>query len=167
MKRSELHMDSFLPSMIRNLSEGMAVSMSQQISGRFRLNWTEWRVLLQLAEHSALTASDIVEYSAMEKSKVSRAIASMEAQDLIVRRVSEEDHRVKLLAITETGLKRYRAIVPRVLDWEKDLIEGLDASEYRDLLFLLEKLKKQLKAMSAVVEPEQVAAGESGAAGGV
>ena len=84
-----------------------------------------------------------------------------------MRRVSEEDHRVKLLAITETGLKRYRAIVPRVLDWEKDLIEGLDASEYRDLLFLLEKLKKQLKAMSAVVEPEQVAAGESGAAGGV
>jgi hypothetical protein len=64
-------------------------------------------------------------------------------------------------------MKRYRAIVPRVLDWEKDLIEGLDASEYRDLLFLLEKLKKQLKAMSAVVEPEQVAAGESGAAGGV
>lgn len=167
MKRSELHMDSFLPSMIRNLSEGMAVSMSQQISGRFRLNWTEWRVLLQLAEHSALTASDIVEYSAMEKSKVSRAIASLEAQDLIVRRVSEEDHRVKLLAITETGMKRYRAIVPRVLDWEKDLIEGLDASEYRDLLFLLEKLKKQLKAMSAEVEPEQVVAGESGAAGGV
>jgi DNA-binding MarR family transcriptional regulator len=153
--------------MIRNLSEGMAVSMSQQISGRFRLNWTEWRVLLQLAEHSALTASDIVEYSAMEKSKVSRAIASLEAQDLIVRRVSEEDHRVKLLAITETGMKRYRAIVPRVLDWEKDLIEGLDASEYRDLLFLLEKLKKQLKAMSAEVEPEQVVAGESGAAGGV
>lgn len=147
MTRNELHMDSFLPTLIRNLSEGMAASMSAKITGSFRLSMTEWRILLQLAEHEALTASDIVAYSAMEKSKVSRALANLESRDLIIRKVSESDHRVKLLSMTETGRKRYAAIVPRILDWEKDLIEGLEVSEYRDLLYLLEKLTKQLGVM--------------------
>ena len=147
MKRSELHMDSFLPSLIRNLSEGMAASMSRRITGSFRLSTTEWRILLQLAEHEALTASNIVEYSAMEKSKVSRALANLENRGLVERSVSESDHRVKLLSMTETGRKRYTALVPRVLDWGKELIDGLEVSEYRDLLFLLDKLKKQLRTM--------------------
>ncbi len=147
MQRSELHMDSFLPSLIRNLSEGMALSMSRRITGHFRLTMTEWRILLQLAEHEALTASDIVAYSAMEKSKVSRAIKNLEARGLITRQVAEDDHRVKRLTMTETGRKRYRAIVPRILDWEKELIEGLEVAEYRDLLFLLDKLQERLKVI--------------------
>ena len=144
MNRSDLHMDSFLPTLIKNLSEGMALSMSRRITGSFRLSETEWRILLQLAEHEALTASDIVSYSAMEKSKVSRALATLESRNLVVRKVSESDHRVKLLTMTELGRKRYTALVPRVLDWEKDLIDGLEVSEYRDLLYLLDKLKMQL-----------------------
>ncbi len=147
MKRSELHMDSFLPTLIRNLSEGMAASMGNRITGSFRLSETEWRILLQLAEHESLTASDIVHYSAMEKSKVSRALANLERLDLVERELSDTDHRVKQLRLTETGRKRYTALVPRVLDWERELIEGLEVSEYRDLLYLLEKLNRRLKTM--------------------
>ena len=122
-------------------------SMSRRITGPFRLSVTEWRILLQLAEHQALTASDIVEYSAMEKSKVSRAIANLEERGLVVRKVTSDDHRVKRLTMTEIGLKRYRALVPRILDWERELIDGLEVSEYRDLLYLLDKLNRQLKTM--------------------
>lgn len=150
MPRSELHMDSFLPSLIRNLSEGIALSMSRQITGPFRLTMTEWRILLQLAEHEALTASDIVNYSAMEKSKVSRAIKNLEARDLVTRQVAANDHRVKRLTLTETGRKRYQALVPRILAWEKELIDNLEVSEYRDLLYLLEKLQNGLKVLQDV-----------------
>ena len=156
MSRHELQMDSFIPSMVRNLDEGMAVSMGRRITGPFRLTMTEWRILLQLAEHEALTASDIVDYSAMEKSKVSRALASLESQGLVSRSVAEDDHRVKLLSLTELGLKRYRAIVPRVLDWERELLECLEAAEYRDLMYLLEKLGKHLKGMMEPAEEEGV-----------
>ena len=147
MQRKELHLDSFLPNLIRSLSEGMMGSMSRRINGPFRLTVTEWRILLQLAEHRALTASDIVKYSGMEKSKVSRAIANLEERGLVVRKVASDDHRVKRLSMTDTGLKRYRALVPRILDWEKEMIDGLEVSEYRDLLYLLDKLNRQLKSM--------------------
>jgi DNA-binding MarR family transcriptional regulator len=153
MQRNELHLDNFLPNTIRSLSEGMLASMSRRINGPFRLSVTEWRILLQLAEHQALTASAIVKYSAMEKSKVSRAIASLEARGLVVRTLASDDHRVKRLSMTDTGLKRYRALVPRILDWEKELIDGLGVSEYRDLLYLLDKLHRQLKTMQEEEPP--------------
>ena len=160
MSRSELHMNSFLPTLIRNLSEGMALSMSRRITGQFRLTMTEWRIMLQLAEHEALSASDIVSYSAMEKSKVSRAIRNLEERGLVVREAATDDARVKRLTMTETGRKRYQALVPRILDWEKELIEGLEVGEYRDLLFLLDKLNKRLKRLQEV-PPERAVDRES------
>lgn len=147
MARTEIQLESFLPNMMRDLVDGMSANMSRRITGPFRLTVTEWRILIHLADHEALTASDIVKYSAMEKSKVSRAIANLEGLEMIERQVAEDDHRVKLLRMTETGLRRYRALAPRVLDWEKELIEGLDVGEYRDLLYLLDKMGRHLKTL--------------------
>jgi DNA-binding MarR family transcriptional regulator len=161
MQRSELHMDTFLPSLIRNLSEGMALNMSRRITGPFRLTMTEWRIMLQLAEHEALSASDIVAYSAMEKSKVSRAIGNLESRDLVTRQAAKDDLRVKQLTMTETGRKRYQALVPKVLDWEKELIEGLEVCEYRDLLYLLDKLNKRLKGLQEVTPEDGINRGST------
>ena len=147
MHRSELKLDNFLPALIRNLAEEISVNLSRRYTGDFRLSITEWRVLLHLAEHSQLTASRIVEVTAMEKSKVSRALSRLEERGFVSREVAEEDHRSKLIRLTENGARLYRAIVPRVLDWEKEWLEALDVSEYRDLLFLLDKLSRRLKTM--------------------
>lgn len=159
MSRTELQLESFLPAIIRSLDEGMATNMSRRITGPFRLTMTEWRILLFLAEHEALTASDIVQYTAMEKSKVSRAIANLESLGMIEREVAEDDQRVKLLRLTEKGIKRYHALVPRVLDWERELIDALDVSEYRDLLFILDKLGRRLRDMH---QRSEVAVGRAG-----
>ena len=143
-----LKLDSFLPSVIRNLAEGITGNMSQNYTGEFQLTITEWRILLQLAAAQSLTATQIVEYTAMEKSKVSRALSSLEQRDFVARTPSEEDHRTKALSLTPTGQKLYNNIVPRVLDWEKRLLDGFQIGEYRDLLYLLGKLQHRLKEMS-------------------
>ena len=143
-----LKLDSFLPSVIRNLAEGITGNMSQNYTGDFQLTITEWRILLQLAATQSLTATQIVEYTAMEKSKVSRAITGLEQRDFVARTPSEEDHRTKALSLTPAGQKLYNNIVPRVLDWEKKLLDGFEIEEYRDLLYLLSKLQHRLKEMS-------------------
>ncbi|MEH6519557.1 MAG: MarR family transcriptional regulator [Halioglobus sp.] len=145
---SYLKLDSFLPSVIRNLAEGITGNMSQNYTGDLQLTVTEWRILLQLASAQSLTATQIVEYTAMEKSKVSRALTSLEQRDFLVRTASEEDHRIKTLSLTPTGQKLYNNIVPRVLDWEKQLLDGFEIGEYRDLLYLLSKLQHRLNEMS-------------------
>ena len=145
---SYLQLETFLPSVIRNLAEDITASMSRRYTGDFQLTITEWRIILQLAAKESLTATEIVEITAMEKSKVSRAVSSLEDRGFAVRTPSEKDHRIKTLALTPMGKKAYSSIVPRVLDWEKYLLEGLEISEYRDLLYLLNKLRNRLKDMA-------------------
>jgi len=163
MQRTQLQLDTFLPAIIRNLAEGITSNMSRLYTGDFRLTITEWRILLHLAEHQALTASQIGLATAMEKSKVSRAISTLESRDLVSREMSEDDHRSKHLTLTDRGRKVYQAIVPRVLDWEKELLEPIDIGEYRDLIYLLDKLNTRLRAMNTQQsdgsnEPEQLLA---------
>jgi DNA-binding MarR family transcriptional regulator len=143
-----LQLDTFLPSVIRNLAEEITTSMSGRYTGDFQLTITEWRIILQLAAKDSLTATEIVEITAMEKSKVSRAVSHLEERGFAARTPSEEDHRTKALTLTPRGQALYGSIVPRVLDWEKYLLEGLEISEYRDLLYLLNKLQSRLKEMS-------------------
>lgn len=147
MSRSHLQLESFLPSVLRNLAEEITGRMSGRYTGDFQLSVTEWRILVHLAEREALTATQIVDITAMEKSKVSRALSSLEERELVTRAPSDEDHRTKNLALTERGYRLYQNVVPRVLDWEKELLEGLEISEYRDLLYLLDKLRNRLRAM--------------------
>ncbi len=146
-QRTRIHLGSFLPSVIRNLAEGISTRLAKTYTEQYQLTITEWRILLQLAEHQSLHAAQIVENTSMEKSKISRALSSMEADGMVRREVDDEDNRRQRLALSDYGWEIYRQIAPSVLDWEKQLIEGLEVAEYRDLLFLLEKLNERLKVM--------------------
>jgi DNA-binding MarR family transcriptional regulator len=145
--RTRIHLDNFLPAIIRNLSEGISARISKNYSDEFSLTITEWRILLQLSEHRLLTASQIVDNTAMEKSKISRALSSMEGDGMVKREVDKDDHRRQLLALTDYGDELYCKVAPLALEWEKQLLQGLDINEYRDLIFLLNKLSQQLKTM--------------------
>ena len=145
---SYLQLETFLPSVIRDLAEGITANMSSNYTGDFHLTVTEWRIILYLASRAPLTATEIVDLTSMEKSRVSRALSQLEERDFVTRAPSEHDHRTKTLTLSDNGQKLYENIVPRVLGWERSLLKGLDIGEYRDLLYLLNKLQGRLDEMS-------------------
>jgi DNA-binding MarR family transcriptional regulator len=146
--RSELKLASFLPYVLTNLAQGVSVELSGIYGEEFGLSVPEWRVLANLAEHGTLNARQIVDFTAMAKSKVSRAVASLDRRGLLTQQTASSDNRAKDLALSEEGKALYREIVPKVLAWEKNLLEGLEVGEYRDLLYLLEKLEQRLQHIS-------------------
>jgi DNA-binding MarR family transcriptional regulator len=146
--RSKLKLDSFLPYVLTKLSNSISVGLSGIYVDEYGVSVPEWRIISYLAEHSTLNARQIVDFATMEKSTVSRAVKGLTTRGLISQKQESEDHRVKDLALTRSGDALYRRIAPRVLDWEKDLLAGLEVSEYRDLLYLLEKLAKRLQALN-------------------
>lgn len=154
MQRTYLDLKSFLPSIIRTLAEGMTADMYRRYAPKARLTITEWRIMLHLAENREMTATQIVNATAMEKSKVSRAIAHLEAADIVCRHTDAQDQRSKRLRLTDKGNHVYTAIVPTVLDWEKELLKGLEIDEYRDLLYLLGKLDTRLRSMQTEQQVE-------------
>lgn len=142
-----IKLSNFLPSILRHLAETISVKLSKSYNGEQQLTVTEWRILLQLAQHRSLHAMQIVENTTMEKSKVSRALSSMQAEGIVLRQTDPQDNRRQLLQLTDYGSQIFTNLVPQVLDWEKDLIACYDASEYRDLLYLLNKLRLHLQTM--------------------
>ncbi len=146
--RSELKLQSFLPYVLSTLADSISVELSGIYGDEYGLSVPEWRIIANLAQHGTLNARQIVDFTAMEKSKISRAVKGLTARGLLTQQRASVDNRAKDLALTEQGESLYRAIVPEVLSWEKTLLEGLEVGEYRDLLYLLEKLGKRLQALA-------------------
>ena len=145
--RTDLKLQSFLPYVLNNLAERVSAGLSGIYVDEYQLSIPEWRVIANLAEHSPLNAQQIVELTTMEKSKVSRAVANLSERGLVTQRRAEGDSRAKDLTLTEDGVGLYRSIVPRVLNWERDLLAELTPGEYRDLMYLLDKLGSRLTTL--------------------
>jgi DNA-binding MarR family transcriptional regulator len=145
--RSDLKLTRFLPYVINNLAERISAGLSTLYSDEYGLTIPEWRVIANLAEHRTLNARQIVEFTTLEKSTVSRAVNNLSARGLVSQQRTEGDNRVKDLALTDTGNTLYRTIVPRALAWEQELLADLNAGEYRDLLHSLDKLGVRLDSM--------------------
>jgi DNA-binding MarR family transcriptional regulator len=155
--RTDLKLQAFLPYVLNNLAERVSAGLSNIYVDEYNLSIPEWRVLANLAEHRTLNARQIVEFTTMEKSKVSRAVSNLSERGLVMQRRAEGDNRAKDLSLTDNGLSLYRSIVPRVLDWERGLLAEMTSGEYRDLMYLLEKLRSRLQSMDSPEAAEKTA----------
>ncbi len=143
-QRSDLRLNRFLPYVINTLAERISAGLSTIYAEEYDLSIPEWRVIANLAEHGTLNARQIVAFTTMEKSMVSRAVNRLSQRGLVSQRRAKDDSRAKDLTLTKEGDTLYRAIVPRVLAWESDLLGTLSAGEYRDLMHTLDKLRAHL-----------------------
>jgi len=142
--RRELKLDNFLPSIMSNLAATISRKLSSIYVQEYGLSTSQWRILANLAQYQTLTASEIVSYTEMEKTRVSRAVSGLTQRGLLNQTRAAGDSRLKDLSLTVSGKELYQSIVPKVLIWERELLNGLSSGEYRDLMYLLEKLKLQL-----------------------
>jgi DNA-binding MarR family transcriptional regulator len=140
-------LNQFVPYRMVNLASNISNGCSKIYRSEFDISISEWRILARLAEHEKLNGKDIGRITFMDKSKVSRAIKILEEKQLIHRKKDVEDNRAVYLSLSEKGSEMYAEIAPRALDWEKELIEALDVSEYRDLMRIMEKLDKKVLEM--------------------
>lgn len=147
--RSELKLGAFLPYVLTNLAERISSGLSTIYADEYGLSIPEWRVLANLAEHDSLNSSQIIAFTSMAKSMVSRAVNGLSDRGLVSQQRTEGDSRAKDLALTAAGKALYSAIAPHVLAWEHELLDGVTAGEYRDLLHLLDKLDDRLTLMQS------------------
>ena len=144
---NELQLNQFLPYRMVNLAANMSLALSKIYKKEFDLNIAQWRVLAQLGEQQALYAKNIGEITAMDKSKVSRAVKTLEEKGYINRQTDKNDNRAAYLSLTQQGKSLYKKIVPKALDWESQLLAALDKKEGDTLLDMLNKLDKQVRLL--------------------
>jgi DNA-binding MarR family transcriptional regulator len=127
-----LVLESFLPYRLNRLSALISRDFAEVYGPEYGLTIPEWRVLATLGEFEKMTAKDIGAHSSMHKTKVSRAVRTLEDRRWIWRQANQQDRREAFLGLTSHGRKTYVKIIPRAIAFEKMLLNafGPTASDF-------------------------------------
>lgn len=143
-----LMLNQFIPYRMVNLARRMSEDLSRIYGGEdYGVSIPEWRILARLAEDQCLNSRDLGLITQMDKSKVSRGVKQLDERGYLIKQKDPQDNRATYLSLSPQGLALYQELAPQALDWESRLISALDASEYRDLMRILEKLDRQIDKM--------------------
>jgi DNA-binding MarR family transcriptional regulator len=104
------------------------------------LSLSEWRVMVVLASHDKMAATEVADASGLDKMSVSRAIAALAKSDRIVKMPDAQDQRRTLLSLSSSGKKLYGRIGLQAMQREAELFQGFGQQDMQHLDALLDKL---------------------------
>jgi DNA-binding MarR family transcriptional regulator/N-acetylglutamate synthase-like GNAT family acetyltransferase len=99
-----------------------------------RFSLTEARVLFELAHGEELVASDLSRELGLDPGYLSRTLARLEQQGLVVRVRSEADGRRRILSLTPDGEEAFSLLDSRSREEVAEMLEGLSEGDQRRLL---------------------------------
>ncbi|PWC56615.1 MarR family winged helix-turn-helix transcriptional regulator [Azospirillum sp. TSO22-1] len=143
-----LELGRFLPYRLSVVSNLVSKAFARRYEAAFGLSIPEWRVMAVLGRYAPASSADICARTAMDKAKVSRAVARLVAGGLVSRKDNPLDQRQNVLALSRKGRGVYQQIVPLARAMEREVLETLSADEVRQLDTLLTKLHARAEAMA-------------------
>lgn len=107
----------------------------------FKITPSQWRVLANLNEYDGQNVNSLAERSYTDRTNLSRSVAVMESEGLVVRRRENKDQRNILVFLTEKGHTKFTDVLPSVLEDIDFVLEGLSDNEIEIFMKLLRKIK--------------------------
>lgn len=147
----------FLPFRLSVLSNRLTRASARVYSRRFRLSAPEWRTMAVLGRYGAMTANSVVDRTAMDKVRVSRAVARLISAGHLTRRIDPADHRRAILELTPQGTTTYQQIVPWLHAFQDEILSTLKADERDALESMLVKLEQRSATMAQTRAADGVA----------
>lgn len=102
-------------------------------------------ILDVLSKSDGLSQREIAEMLNIRPQSASEAVASMEAQGLVVKRTNEQDKRSSLIFITQEGRQRQKDLRNERIENARRIFEPLTELEKETLLQLLNKAASALQ----------------------
>lgn len=144
-----LQLPRFLPYQLSILQQQVSHVVGSYYRQEHGLTRNAWRVMAALALQGEVSAKDVGHYVRLEKMPISRAMKELTSFGYLQQKPDLEDRRIVRLALTPTGQKCYRDIVPQVRHQEHRVLEAFTDSERRQYLKLTEKLLAHVNQLSA------------------
>ncbi len=144
----DFSLEGFLPYRLSIVTNRISQAFARRYSDAFGLAIPEWRVMAVLGSFAPLSANQVCERTAMDKVKVSRAVARLAAAGHLRKAANPADRRSTLLRLTPKGRRTYGKIVPLARDLEAALTSALDDGERDALLAALAKLEARVATLN-------------------
>ena len=136
--------ERFLPMRLSVLGNRLTRAVARVYADRFQLSAPEWRTTMVLGRYGASRPQDVTQRTAIDKVRVSRAVARLRAAGRITSRTDDQDRRRVILELTPAGRAIYDQVVPLVLAVEAQLVAELTAEERTTFRTLLGKLDARI-----------------------
>lgn len=124
-----MFLKTYLPYRLNLLAELTSEKTREIYRRRHELTRPEWRVLVNLAEAPSLTASELCLRVPAQKTKISRALAALEARGWVARTQDARDARVAHAALTLRGKRAFNRIRPEMESATEALLAPLSPEE--------------------------------------
>jgi DNA-binding MarR family transcriptional regulator len=143
----ELRLESFLPYRLAILSHTVSTTIAHVYDKRFGLSIPEWRVIAILGRFPGLSAVEVAERTLMDKVAVSRAVTKLIKNGRIDREFADADRRRSILNLSEEGRRVHDEVAPLALQFERELLAGLDDDERERLSSIMDRLMARARAL--------------------
>jgi DNA-binding MarR family transcriptional regulator len=132
-------LSTFLPYQLAVVSSRVSKQFAERYRAEFGLTIPEWRVLAHLAQSDQVSVREVQARVDMDKSKISRAAARLEASGLIEKRANPEDRRLLDMRLTDAGRTLFARIVPIANAYQAEILAQLaaEAPAFRTALLRL------------------------------
>jgi DNA-binding MarR family transcriptional regulator len=138
-----LPLETFLPYRLNVAASVVSQGLARVYSARFGIDIPEWRVIATLGQFGRATAKTVGVHSHMHKTKVSRAVSSLEGRGLLARTPNPADMRETILSLTADGQAMLGRIIPLAEAYERRMRALFTPEDFAALERALERLAQE------------------------
>lgn len=139
-----VRLNEFLPFQLAVVANKVSQKVAKIIEEEFKLHIPEWRILATLLYHSPVSSQILVQRTAMDPARVSRAQTRLTDLGLIDVQQDPGDKRRVLIMLTKRGSEIVSETLPRAIEAEQEIFGSLTDAERANLEATLEKLFRVL-----------------------
>lgn len=136
----ELILENFMPYRLARLSSTVSSTIARAYDKEFGLSIPEWRVIAILGRFPGLSAVEVAEQAFLDKVAVSRAVTKLLKSGRIDREFADADRRRSILNLSEKGREVHDRVAKLALEFEKNLLDGLDKADIESFDKVMDKL---------------------------
>ena len=118
----------------------IAVSIFVEECSAFDLTPVQYAALVAIHTHPGIDATRLSAVIAFDRSTLGNVIERLESKELVERKPSQEDKRVKLLYLSKAGASVLHDIMPSVGRAQARMLQPLKPADRKTLLALLTQL---------------------------
>ena len=135
--------DEYIGVVISDVARLLRTEFDRRVR-RLGITRAQWLVLTRLHRHPGASLSELSEMMEVEKPTAGRMIDRLVANGWVARRIQRDDRRVKRVYLTPEAERVHKRIWRVAEATVEDALTGLSAQESKQLMALLQRIKKTL-----------------------
>ena len=140
--KPRLQLENYLPYLVNRVGAALADHFTATTLARHQLSIMMWRVLVVLSNNGGRRLIDLSQMTSIDLSTLSRMVARLVRLGIVSRKRSKVSDREVEVKMTLKGQSLVARIIPSGIDYEKQLIKDISASD----VAIAQRVLKQMYA---------------------